>query len=208
MLHGINLNNFSTLRMESLFTFYFHFGFDHILDPEGFDHIAYVVVLCAIFRVSDWRKTALLVTAFTVGHSLTLALVGLDIIQLSPQQKNWIETLIPVTIIATALLNIFSVPREKQNFKKMYFLTAFFGLIHGLGFSTFFRSSLMPGETGELVKQLLAFNIGVEAGQLVIVSIVLVLSYLVLNILGIKQGNWIKGISIVAILTAVYLLIK
>ncbi|MGK0366493.1 MAG: hydrogenase/urease accessory protein HupE, partial [Saprospiraceae bacterium] len=156
--------------MESLFTFFFRFGFDHILDPEGFDHIAYVVALCAVFRISDWRKTALLVTAFTVGHSLTLALVGLDIVQLSPHQKNWVETLIPITIIATALLNIFSVIKGKHNFRGMYFLTTMFGLIHGLGFSTFFRSSLMPGETGELIKQLLAFNLGVEAGQLVIVG--------------------------------------
>lgn len=194
--------------MESLFAFYFRFGFDHILDPQGFDHIAYVVALCAVFRVSDWRKTALLVTAFTVGHSLTLALVGLDIIELSPQQKNWIETLIPITIIATALLNIFSTQRDEYNFKGMYFLTAFFGLIHGLGFSTFFRSSLMPGENGELVKQLLAFNLGVEVGQLVIVFVVLILSFIMLNFFKIKHKNWIIFVSTIAILTALYLLFK
>lgn len=194
--------------MESLFTFYFNFGFEHILDPEGFDHIAYVVALSAIFRVSDWRKTALLVTAFTVGHSLTLALVGLDIIGLTSLQKNWIETLIPITIIATALLNIFSLNREQQNFKVTYLLTAFFGLIHGLGFSTFFRSSLMPGKTGELVQQLLAFNLGVEVGQLIIVSLVLTVSFFVLNILKIKQSIWIKTVSGIAILTAIYLLLK
>jgi len=194
--------------MESLFSFFFQFGFEHILDPEGFDHIAYVVALCAIFRVSDWRRTALLVTAFTLGHSLTLALVGLDIVQLTPQQKGVVETLIPITIIMTALLNILSAQREQINFKWMYFLTIFFGLIHGLGFSTFFRSSLMPGETGELVQQLLAFNLGVEAGQLVIVFVVLFLSFFVLNILKIKQKNWIVLVSSIAILTAVYLLLK
>lgn len=194
--------------MESLFTFFFRFGFDHILDPEGFDHIAYVVALCAIFRVSDWRKTALLVTAFTLGHSLTLALVGLDIVQLTPQQKNGVETLIPMTIIATALLNILSASKEKYNFKWMYVLTTFFGLIHGLGFSTFFRSSLMPGETGELIQQLLAFNLGVEAGQLVIVAVVLILSFLVLKVLKINQKNWVLSVSILAIFIAVYLLLK
>jgi hydrogenase/urease accessory protein HupE len=194
--------------MESLFTFFFRFGFDHILDPEGFDHIAYVVALCAVFRVSDWRKTALLVTAFTLGHSLTLALVGLDIIQLTPQQKTWVEMLIPVTIIATAVLNILSTYQENKNFKTTYLLTALFGLIHGLGFSTFFRSSLMPGETGELIQQLFAFNIGVEVGQLVIVSIVLLLSFFVLNILKVNQKNWIKFVSFIAIITAFYLLLK
>ncbi len=194
--------------MESLFSFYFRFGFDHILDPQGFDHIAYVVALCAVFRLSDWRKTALLVTAFTVGHSLTLALVGLGIVQLTPQQKNWVEMLIPITIIATALLNIISLSRGQKNFGGTYLLTAFFGLIHGLGFSTFFRSSLMPGETGELIQQLLAFNIGVEAGQLVIVTAVLILSFLVLNILKIKQAHWIRFVSAIAILTALYLLLK
>jgi hypothetical protein len=116
--------------------------------------------------------------------------------------------LIPVTIIATAVLNILSTYQENKNFKTTYLLTALFGLIHGLGFSTFFRSSLMPGETGELIQQLFAFNIGVEVGQLVIVSIVLLLSFFVLNILKVNQKNWIKFVSFIAIITAFYLLLK
>lgn len=194
--------------MDSLFSFYLRFGFDHILDPQGFDHIAYVVALAAVFRIADWRKTALLVTAFTVGHSLTLALVGLNIFELTPQQKGWIEMLIPVTIIVTAVLNIFAFSRDEKVFRSTYFVTAFFGLIHGLGFSSFFRSSLMPGETSELIKQLLAFNIGVEIGQLIIVFAVLLLSYFVLNILKIEQSKWVKSVSVLAIGVAIYLLLK
>lgn len=196
--------------MQSFFQFYLDLGFKHILDINGYDHIAYVVALCAVFSIAEWRKVLILVTAFTLGHSLTLALVGLEVIQLSAAQKTMVETLIPLTIIATALVNLFAQSGDKKgvfSFRFTYILTTFFGLIHGLGFSSFFRSSLMPEQgSGDLVQQLLAFNIGVELGQLIVVVVVLVLSYFLLNVLKLKQSHWVKMVSIVAILIAIYLL--
>lgn len=198
--------------MESLFQFYLQLGFEHILDIQGYDHIAYIVALSALFSWSQGRKLLLLVTAFTLGHCLTLALVGLDILQLSPQQKGIVEVLIPLTIIGTAVMNIYSLRKTEKaqgTFKFIYGLTTCFGLIHGLGFSSFFRSSMMPGAgRGELIQQLLAFNIGVELGQIVVVLVVLLLSGLFMGLLKMKRSVWVSIVSLIAILIAVYLLFK
>ena len=194
--------------MQSLFTFYLQLGLEHILDWEGYDHIAYVVALCAVFRPRDWRKTVLLITAFTVGHSVTLALAGLDIFQLTPQQKEVVEILIPLTIIATALLNILQAKQPGRIFWYTYALTAFFGLIHGLGFSTFFRSSLMPGDTQTLFQQLAAFNIGVELGQLVIVFFVTGTAAVLFRFTKLSPRSFSVFVSVLAVLCGVWLLFK
>ena len=179
--------------MQSVFSAYLQLGFGHIADLKGYDHILFVVALCAIYRIREWRKVALLVTAFTLGHSLTLALAALDII---PVNSAWVEFLIPLTILATALYNVLVHKEESQlntlslSLRLNYLFALFFGLIHGMGFSNFLRSSLLPGEEGELVTQLLAFNIGVELGQLAIVGAVLCLSYVMLFLLKVKQREW------------------
>ncbi len=174
--------------MKSTFNVYLELGFDHILDPGGYDHILFVVALCAIYQLSQWKRVAILVTAFTVGHSITLAIAALDIFTLPPAI---IEFLVPVTIFLTALYNVVyyradSHPKIRAN----YILALGFGLIHGMAFSNFFRSSLFPGQDNELVTQLLAFNIGVELGQLIIVAAILLTSFLAFNVLKIKQRDW------------------
>ena len=83
---------------------YLELGFDHILDLNGYDHILFVSVLTAIYTVRDWKKIVWLITAFTVGHSITLALAALDIISFNP---DMIETLIPITIIITGLYQFY-----------------------------------------------------------------------------------------------------
>ena len=179
--------------MQSVFNTYLQLGFSHISDLQGYDHILFVIALCAIYRLREWKKVALLVTAFTLGHSLTLALAALDII---PVNQTWIEFLIPITIMATALYNVVVHQEESQlgtfsrSLQTNYGFALFFGLIHGMGFSNFLRSSLLPGEEGQLVTQLLAFNIGVELGQLAIVAVVLALAYVVLSLLKVKQREW------------------
>ena len=179
--------------MQSVFSAYLQLGFGHIADLQGYDHILFVVVLCAIYRLREWRKVALLVTAFTLGHSLTLALAVLDIIRVN---AAWVEFLIPLTILATAIYNVIVHQEENKmsTFSGMlqinYLFALFFGLIHGMGFSNFLRSSLLPGEEGQLATQLLAFNIGVEVGQMAIVAAVLCLSYFMLSILKVKQREW------------------
>lgn len=182
--------------MQSLFSTYLELGFNHILDLEGYDHILFLVALCAIYNLKHWKQVAILVTAFTIGHSLTLALAALDVIRVS---KDWIEFLIPVTIIATALYNVISRPDPEQNHSKKwrtnYLLALLFGLIHGLGFSNFLRSTLMPGEEHSLVSQLFAFNIGVELGQLGIVAIILGLAFTAMQLLRVKNTDWNLFIS-------------
>ncbi len=184
--------------MKSIFSTYLELGFDHISDINAYDHILFLVALCAIYSLKEWKKILVLVTAFTIGHSMTLALAALDIISFP---SKIVEFLIPVTILITSLYNVFSPENTLENttFNKKisvnYFFALFFGLIHGMGFSNFLRSMLMPGQEEELIPQLLAFNIGVELGQLLIVSIILACSVVALNLFKAKQREWTLFVS-------------
>jgi hypothetical protein len=179
--------------MISIFQSYLQLGFYHIADLAAYDHILFIVALCAIYQLREWKRVILLATAFTIGHSLTLALAVLDVI---PVNTNWVEFLIPVTIMGTALYNVVVHQQEQQmttfgqRMQLNYLFALLFGLIHGMGFSNFLRSSLLPGQEDQLVRQLFAFNIGVELGQLLIVAVILLLSFLALNVLRIRQRSW------------------
>ena len=180
--------------MESIFTTFLTLGFEHISDVKAYDHILFLVALCAIYRLTEWKKVLILVTAFTIGHSITLALAALNIISFSTKV---VEFLIPVTILITSLFNVIQREDEKKDkkiFNKRvnlnYLFALFFGTIHGMGFSNFLRSTIMPGEEDTLISQLLAFNIGVELGQLMIVGIILATAFLALNIFKVKQREW------------------
>ncbi len=179
--------------MQSAFRTYLDLGFAHIADLGGYDHILFIVALCAIYRLQEWRKVALLVTAFTLGHSLTLALAALEVI---PVNAEVVEFLIPLTIVATALYNVLAHKAESQlatfspKLRFNYLMALLFGLIHGMGFSNFLRAMLLPGEEEQLVGQLFAFNLGVELGQLAIVAIVLALAHIVLGRLNARQREW------------------
>jgi len=172
------------------FEIYLPLGFQHITDLNGYDHILFVIALCAIFRLKDWKKVAFLITAFTIGHSVTLALATLNVITYS---TKLIELLIPITIVLTCLLNFFhksaeySLDVEKPSLFR-YPVAMAFGLIHGMGFSNYLRSLL--GKEESIWQPLLAFNIGLEIGQLMIVLIVLIISSLMLDIFRIKKHNW------------------
>lgn len=174
----------------SLFQTYFQLGLEHIADLNGYDHILFIVALCAIYRLDQWREVLILVTAFTIGHSVTLALAAMDIVAFPAAV---IEFLIPVTIIATAIGNVLPKQANTSKVRWNYLLALFFGFIHGLGFSNFFRSTLMGDES--IVQPLLAFNIGVEVGQLFIVGIVLGIATFVMNVLKAKQRDWIIFVS-------------
>ena len=183
--------------MQSQFSTYFTLGLDHITDPKGYDHIIFIIALCAIYRLSEWRKVAVLVTAFTMGHSITLALAALQIVT---PQYNIVEKLIPMTILATAVYNVWknkTSDRTETTFSKSlninYLFALFFGLIHGLGFSNYFRELL--GTESDILAPLFAFNIGIEAGQLSIVAVILCVSFLAFNILKISQQSWTQFIS-------------
>lgn len=187
-----------------MFTDYLKLGMDHILDLNGYDHILFVAVLCAGYELKQWKQILILVTAFTIGHSLTLALSSLDLVSFSPKL---IERLIPVTIILTGIFNIFtafSSKKANQNIIANYLLALGFGLIHGLGFSFYFKAIL--GSEGSILMPLFAFNVGVELGQLLIVGFIMVLSFIFIEKFKLPLQKWTTVISIPAIIVAIYLL--
>ena len=171
----------------SVFTLYFKLGISHIADLQGYDHILFLLVLCAVYTFTQWKQVLILITAFTLGHCTTLVLATLNIIRVS---GDWIEFLIPVTIFITAVVNII----QKKEFVSpalhlaKYTTALFFGLIHGLGFSNYLRSLL--GTESNLVKPLFAFNLGIELGQIVIVTLIFILTFVVVHLMFLKRRDW------------------
>jgi hydrogenase/urease accessory protein HupE len=173
------------------FWLYFQLGRDHIADWKGYDHILFVTALCLRYLLKDWKKVLILVTAFTIGHSVTLALSVLNYVTLS---VRWVEFLIPVTIVVTALSNIWQKDFQfKSRFPLIYFFALFFGLIHGLGFSNYLKSLL--GKESNIVGELLAFNLGLEFGQIIIVAIVLGISWICITLLKFSRREYLLFLS-------------
>ena len=171
------------------FELYFRLGISHILDFAGYDHILFVVVLCSLYTFSDWKKLVALVSSFTIGHTLTLAIATFKMVNIN---ADLIEFLIPLTIVITAAGNILR-PKKSKGMQLNYFFAFFFGLIHGLGFSNYLSSLL--GKEDSLVKPLFAFNIGLEAGQLLIVSLFLFLTWILLKFFKVNQTKLTLVIS-------------
>ena len=124
------------------FRFYLKLGFDHISNLNGYDHILFLVVLCAVYRIQQWKKILILVTAFTIGHSVTLALVSFDLFNIP---SSIIKFLIPATIFITAINNVIgsNLKEKTLNMSKNYFMALFFGLIHGMDFSNYFKALIL-----------------------------------------------------------------
>lgn len=172
------------------FQLYFKLGLQHILDIQGFDHILFVLALCAIYVARDWKKILILVTAFTIGHSLTLALATFNVIQI---RSDVIEFLIPVTIAFTSLATLLKPkPSTGRGIQLNYLFAGFFGLIHGLGFSNYLKALL--GKETSIWQPLFSFNIGLEVGQIVIVASYLLLTTLV-NLAGVNRKEWALVVS-------------
>jgi hypothetical protein len=189
------------------FELYFRLGLQHILDIHGYDHILFVLALCAVFIPRDWRKVVILVTAFTIGHSVTLALATFRLINVN---SDLIEFLIPVTIAITAFITILRPkPASSKGLSINYIFALFFGLIHGLGFSIYLRSLL--GKEASIWQPLLAFNLGLELGQLVIVGIFLLATSILVGLAGVSRKEWtlvvasmVFGVALVLMLEAKY----
>lgn len=192
------------------FALFFGIGTEHILDwKNGYDHILFVVALCAIYVISDWKRILILVTAFTIGHSITLALATLRIVNFN---AVLIEFLIPLTILITAVANIFQ--KEDNIYQRSihvnYLFASFFGLIHGLGFSNNLRDIL--GQSGSIASPLLAFNLGLELGQIIIVGIFMGTTFLTVDLFGVRRRDWkiiissaIAGMALILIKESAYL---
>lgn len=189
----------------SEFSLYYGLGLEHILDINGYDHILFVIALSCLYQVKDWKAVLTMVTAFTLGHSVTLALATLNVITVN---SGLIEFLIPVTILFTSISNLFlKEPKGKVGINSVY--AGVFGLIHGMGFSNYLRSLL--GMEESILMPLFAFNIGLEVGQIIIVVAFMIVSSIAINILRLPYRDWkmiissaVGGIAITLMLDAVF----
>lgn len=199
--------------MASLFQTYLQLGFHHILNLQAYDHIVFLLALCAPYVLSDWRRVVALVTSFTIGHSFTLALATMGVVQYS---AALIEALIPVTILLTCVANMVQAGRAGRSEARRLspepvilalpnLLAVVFGLIHGLGFSSYLRELL--GQQSRPILELFAFNLGVELGQLLIVSFILLLGFLLLRGARVARRDWLLVVSGAAAGIAVVLLL-
>lgn len=206
-LRMLSMRKFTILQPENkgfnykMFDTYFILGLEHIANIKGYDHIIFLITLCAVYKISEWKPLLILVTAFTIGHSLTLALATLEYLNVN---STLIEILIPVTILISAVINII-FPTQRKLMPAKYLLALFFGLIHGLGFSNYL--SMLLSEENSLVLPLFGFNTGVEAGQILIVASLLLLSFLVLRITSIKLRDWVFLLSGAGIGTSIIMII-
>lgn len=190
------------------FWIWFSTGFQHILDWNGYDHILYVISLCVLFSFKDWKKLLVLVTAFTIGHSLTLAMSVLDVLTV---KQAFIELLIPLTIMSTCIINIvyrkkLETSLNKINYNLNYILALIFGFIHGMGFSYLLKSML--GKEENTLFPLLSFNLGLELGQIIIVISMLLVSIFLARFTRIKKADVILVISLAVLLVSTLLFIQ
>ena len=172
------------------FGFYFKLGWEHIISIDALDHILFVFVLAAIYMLKDWKKVLILITSFTIGHSITLALSTMNLIEVS---SKWVEFLIPCTIFFTAIANFFYKNFTEKTISLIYFLALFFGLIHGLGFANTLRFIMAQDQS--LGWSLFGFNVGLEAGQIIIVFIILLLGQIFIQHIKIARRDWVLFVS-------------
>jgi hypothetical protein len=185
------------------FTFYFSLGWHHIINREALDHLMFITALAAIYLIKNWKQVLVLVTAFTIGHSLTLALSTYDIIRV---KSDWVEFLIPLTIVITAVFNLLLKDFTPKKLRLNYFLALFFGLIHGMGFANTVR--FMLAKEQHIAIPLFGFNVGLEAGQIVVVLIILTAAYLAITKAGLPRRAWVYGLSITALCIASYMCVQ
>ena len=170
-------------------------GFSHVWDWQGYDHLLFLAALCLPFSPRQWKSLLWLITCFTIGHSLSLILASLEVVAVS---SVWIEFLIPVSIAATAVYNmIYARAVWVRNNQLVMWVTLFFGLVHGFGFAGYFE--LIRDVDQPLWSSLLFFALGIESAQIVLGGLMLLLSFVVLNVLGRNRRDWVLVVSIVII---------
>lgn len=161
----------------SEFWIFVQIGLRHVLDINAYDHVLFLIALTVPYAFADWKRVLLLVSIFTIGHTLALILSVFGIVTI---REDIVEIMIPITILSTALFNIITSGKtsRKDGISVMGFITLFFGIIHGLGFSNYFKS-ILSGGPSDKVAPLLEFALGIELAQLLVVIAVLVISYIV-----------------------------
>lgn len=187
------------------FIFYIRLGLNHVLDFAAYDHILFLMALALPFTFKSWKKVLLLATIFTIAHCFSLFLSAFGILVMD---VSLIEFLIPVTILSTAIFNLIYIKStpENRSLGLHIFATAFFGLIHGFGFSNYFN--MLMAEEEEKLSSLLGFATGIEISQVLIVLVILGFSYLVLSVLKLKSTLFVTVASILIILVTIPMLIS
>jgi hypothetical protein len=183
--------------MVDLFLIYFKLGLHHILKIAGLDHILFLVVLIIAYTFKDWKRVLWLVTAFTVGHTLSLILSTYGAVKVN---GNIVEFFVLVTIFLMALYNIFTAGKNTNKTKVIVLLISalFFGIIHGLAFAKDFKSMITAGIDDKLLP-LLEFTLGIEVAQLIVVVVVLIISFLFQTIFRFSKRDWVMVISAIVI---------
>lgn len=185
------------------FNLWFREGMHHILTLEALDHILFVTALCLAYSLGQWKRTVVLVTAFTMGHSITLAAVALGYLQVN---TKWVEFLIPLTIAFTAAQQLFRKNERAAGRWLLYLTVLFFGFIHGMAYGANQIGSLYS--RNEAIPLVLAFNLGIEVAQLIVVAGVMLLTFIVTRLCKIKERYWQLLVSSCILVYAVYLAIK
>jgi len=175
------------------FWIYFNHGLKHVLDIYAYDHILFLLALTVPYDFKDWKKILLLVSLFTLGHSLALLLSVFNILIL---KVNIVELIIPITILATALYNLITSGKssKKDGITFIAFITVFFGIIHGLGFANYFNT-IASGKPTDKFIPLTEFALGIECSQIIVVIIALCLSFMVQNLFKFSKRDWTLTIS-------------
>lgn len=172
----------------SEFWIYFQIGLRHVLDIHAYDHVLFLIALAIPYSFADWKRLFLLVSLFTIGHTMALFLSVFGIIAI---KVSVVEMLIPITILITALFNLFTAGKsnKKESINGVFFITLFFGIIHGLGFSNYFKT-ILGGSAQSKVLPLTEFALGIEAAQIAVVFVVLILSYIVQTLFRFSRRDW------------------
>lgn len=184
----VSLESQSNFSIMSEFWIYFNTGLRHVLDIDAYDHVLFLIALTIPYAFKDWQRVLLLVTLFTVGHTMALLLSVYGFVQI---KVNLVEFLIPITILITAFFHLFTAGKnaKKESISFIAIVTLFFGIIHGLGFSNYFNT-ILPGNASAKLLPLLEFALGIEAAQAIVVLIVLILSYIVQTVFRFSKRDW------------------
>ncbi|CAH0337094.1 hypothetical protein FVB9288_02838 [Flavobacterium sp. CECT 9288] len=188
------------------FWIYFQIGLKHVLDIHAYDHVLFLIALTIPYSFKDWKRVALLVTLFTIGHTMALMLSVFGIVAI---KVNVVEFMIPVTILITASFNLFTAGKsgKKESINLVFFTTLFFGIIHGLGFSNYFKS-ILGGDAASKVLPLAEFALGIEAAQIIVVFVLLIISYLVQTVFRFSKRDWTLVMSAFVIGVVIPLLVE
>lgn len=172
----------------SEFWLYFKVGLNHVLDIHAYDHVLFLIALMVPYAFKDWKRVLILVSLFTLGHTLSLFLAVFGVVNINPA---YVEFLIPITILATAVFHLFTAGKSSktESISFVAIVTLFFGIIHGLGFSNYFKT-ILPGSASDKLLPLLEFALGIEAAQLIVVLVILIIAYVVQTFFRFSKRDW------------------